>query len=278
MDNSFNIEVLDQEQTDNFSNGNLLVKQSHLLNSASYKLSSLSMDLIFVMISELKKDDKEFSIFNLTIKEIEKKINKRINIKSLPYAIRDVYQNPFSLSSKDDKSFIMIPWVSMFAYNDKTKTITFKFDQQMKSFLLELSDKFVLSHIREISALNSEYAKRIFNILKQWESIGRYTVNIEYLKDILKTPKSLDLYSNFKQKVLIQSCKQINEKTNLDVKMKEIKSNKKVISVMFEISSKNNIKLENNINSNNENINFKNQNPTNEEQNIYSFLNNWSKE
>lgn len=228
---------------------NILVKQSHELNNAAYKLSALAMDMIYVMISELKREDKDFEVFQLSIRDIEKKINKRINIKSLPEAIRDVYKNPFSLSSKNDRSFIMIPWVSMFVFNDKEKVINFKFDSQMKEYLLGISDKFVLSHIREISSLNSEYAKRIFNLLKQWEKVGKYEVNIEQLKHILQTPKSMNLYSNFKQKVLIKSCNQINEKTNISVSFKEIKNDKKVISVSFTITTKNKEKYIKNIES-----------------------------
>lgn len=260
---------------------NLLVKQSHLLNNASYKLSSLSMDLIFVMISELKKEDKEFNVFKLSIRDIEKKLNKRINIKSIPEAISDVYKNPFTLHSKDGASFIMVSWVSMFAYDNKNKVITFKFDQQMKEFLLELSDRFVLSHIREVSSLNSEYSKRIFNMIKQWEKVGKFSINLNKLKSVLMVPDSMNIYSNFKQKVLIKSCNQINESTNINVSFEEVKNGRRVVDILFKISKKRkddvNFKPENDIIINKNKSKISSSGVEVKEKSL-NFINNWIKE
>ena len=52
------------------------------------------------------------------------------------------------------------------------------------------------------------------------------------------TEKSYNLYSNFKAKVLAISEREINEKTDLNISYEEIKSGKKVTSIKFHISKK----------------------------------------
>lgn len=215
---------------------NEIVKQSHELNTASYKLSSLAMDIIFVMISQLKKEDIDFKLYEVSIRDLENKLGKRIDARYLKKAVKDVMSNPIGTKS-DDGSFTYISWVSIFKFNAETRIISFRFDSELKPFLLEMKNKFVLSQLKELSLLQSEYAKRIYNLLKQWENVGKYETNVNYLQEILQVPKSLLTYSNFKLKVLNTAIEQINKNTTLKVSLREIKEGKKISDLHFSIKN-----------------------------------------
>ncbi len=212
-----------------------IIKQSHELNSASYKLSSLAMDIIFVMITQVDKNDHDFKLYEISLRELELKLGKRVNTPYLKKAVKEVMSNPLGTKS-DDGSFVYISWASVFKYNAVTRKISFRFDSELKPFLLEIKEKFVLSHLKEISSLQSEYAKRIYNLLKQWENKGVYKISVEALQEILQVPKSLHLYSNFKLKVLNIALEQINKNTTIRIEMKEQKTLRKVTDLIFTIS------------------------------------------
>jgi len=212
-----------------------IIKQSHSLNNASYKLSSLATDIIFAMISELKQEDKDFKLYKITLRELEKKINKRIDSKYLKKSVKDVMSNPIGIKSKDG-SFTYISWVSIFKFDSNTNEISFRFDSELKPLLIEIQNRFVLSHLKELSSLQSEYSKRIYNLIKQWESRGYFKVEVSELQDILQVPKSLLTYSNFKLKVLKLSINQINSNTDLKISLKEEKIGRKVNTLTFFIT------------------------------------------
>lgn len=225
---------------DSIENLNLksnFIKQSHELNTASYKLSSLAMDIIFVMITQVDKNDHDFKLYELSLRELELKLGKRVNTSYLKKAVKDVMSNPLGTKSEDG-SFVYISWASVFKYNATTRKISFRFDSELKPFLLEIKEKFVLSQLKEISSLQSEYAKRIYNLLKQWEQKGRYTISVSALQEILQVPKSLNLYSNFKLKVLSIALEQINKNTTISVTMEEKKDLRKISELVFTINNK----------------------------------------
>lgn len=216
---------------------NSLVKQSHKLNMASFKLSSLAMDIIYVMISQLTKEDKDFKIYEVSIRDLENKLGKRVDPRYLKKAVKDVMSNPIGIKSPDG-SFCYIAWVSLFKFDAGTRNISFRFDSELKPLLLEVKKNFVLSQLKEISSLQSEYAKRIYNILKQWENHSTFKIKVYNLQDMLQVPKSLLTYSNFKLKVLKVAMDQINKNTSLNVSYKEEKVGRKVDGLVFVIKKK----------------------------------------
>ena len=213
---------------------NSLVKQSHKLNMASFKLSSLAMDIIYVMISQLTKEDKDFKIYEVSIRDLENKLGKRVDTRYLKKAVKDVMSNPIGIKSPDG-SFCYIAWVSLFKFDAGTRTVSFRFDSELKPLLLEVKKNFVLSQLKEISSLQSEYAKRIYNILKQWENNLTFKIKVHNLQDMLQVPKSLLVYSNFKMKVLKVAVDQINKNTSLKVSYKEEKDGRRVDGLTFVI-------------------------------------------
>ena len=216
---------------ENLSN-RLVLKQSHSLNNASFKLSSLATDIIFAMISELKKEDKDFKLYKISLRELEKKLNKRIDSRYLRKSVKEVMSNPIGLKS-DNGDFTYISWVSIFSFNSNSNEISFRFDSELKPLLLEIQDRFVISHLKELSSLKSEYSKRIYNLCKQWENKSSFKIKLSNLQETLQVPKSMLTYSNFKLKVLNRSKDQINENCSIKISFKEHKIGKKVDSLSF---------------------------------------------
>ena len=65
-------------------------------------------------------------------------------------------------------------------------------------------------------------------LLKQSQSIGERTIRIQDLKEMLGIEKKrYARYFNFKQRVILPACEEINEKTDINTDFKEIKTGKK---------------------------------------------------
>jgi len=208
------------------SNRNIL-KQSYALNSAKYKLSALSMDLIMSLISEIKNEDIDFKIYNFSLVGLEKKLKKKIDKKYIIKIARELNRSEIIIT-KDNGSILISSWVSSFEFNPSNNKIEISFDPKLKPYLLSIKENFVLCHLNEISRLKSEYSKRIFMFLKQRENIGKYYVGLSNLMDILQVPISYLEYKTFKAKVIKPALKDIAMSTTLNVTYEEFKEGRKV--------------------------------------------------
>jgi len=77
-------------------------------------------------------------------------------------------------------------------------------------------------------------------MLKEYNKIGKRSFDIEELQAILKVPKSMKRYDNFKRLVLKRAEKDINKFTDLEVKLSERKRGKKVVEVTYTIKKNHN--------------------------------------
>lgn len=222
-----------------------VVKQSNILNTAKYTLSALSTDILHLFLAQIYKEDKDFKEFNISIKEIENKLEKRINRKYIETVCKELTTNSIRLK-EEDNTVVFVNWASVAKYNLKKNFLVLKISEELKNHLLELKSLFVQTSYKEISKLKTFYSKRLYMLFLQYKTSGFYTILIEDLKFILDIEEnhSYDNYFDFKKRVLTPSIKQINEKTSLNISLKEIKQGRKTIRLEFSIKKDEEQKLE----------------------------------
>lgn len=214
-----------------------IVKQSYELNNARYSLTAVETDIIMRMIAEVKNEDEDFKPYRFKVSELEKKMNKQLNRNTIKAIAEGIARKPIRID-KGKGSFLTIGWVSSFEYYAESGEIELCFDPKLKPYLLQLNSHFATADIRQIFQLSSEYAKRIYTIFKQWQKLGKYTVEVEEWQKILEVPKTQLMYGEFKRKVIEPAKEQINEKTDLEVDYKEIKTGRKVTHLEWTIKKR----------------------------------------
>lgn len=218
------------------SNRNV-VKQSYELNNAKYSLNAVETDLIMKMIAEIKNEDKDFHPYRFKVSELETKMGKKLNRDSLKTMATELRRKNLYID-KGKGSFLVTGWVSSFEYYADKGEIELCFDPKLKPYLLELQNRFAKADIRYIFQLSSEYAKRIYTIFKQWEKIGEYKIEVAEWQRMLDVPKSMMIYNRFKEKIIETAKEQINEKTELEIDYKEIKTGRKVTHLEWTIKKR----------------------------------------
>lgn len=227
-----------------------LVVKANSLIEAKYKFSLWEMRVFTRMISLINKDDNQFNLCKIYIKDlieyfgstsnndydIIKKIPKNLAKKQVdvPYYTEDgekrwVTLNIFpTVTSPDSKS----------KYKDGSY-IELKFNEDLKPMLLELKKLFNKYDIRNIIPLRSVFSFRIFELLKQYETIGVREMEVEELKEMLGIEDKYSLYANFKRKVILQAQKDLESNCDIKFTFQEKKKNRKVHSIVFFIHSNN---------------------------------------
>jgi len=216
-------------------------RQAPALVNANYSLSKSESDLLYALLTEIKKEDKDFKDYKFTKKQLELKLGISTNTTQLRNTAKSLMRKVFEIIHSEEDWELM--GFSYFSY--KNAVITCRFDKAMKPYLLDLQ-QYVLADIRQLVQMKSEYSKRIYLMLKERVNFGKRKFDVEELMDMILDPeksKSLRNYADFKRKVLLQAVKDINKFTDIEIKnlgtakkpvyFEEHKPSRKVEAVTF---------------------------------------------
>lgn len=78
----------------------------------------------------------------------------------------------------------------------------------------------------------------MYELLKQYERVGKRTFELEELKQILKTEEKYQLYGDFKRYVLKRAKKDLEKFTDISFKREEKKRGRKVSQLVFHIAKR----------------------------------------
>ena len=167
------------------------------------------------------------------IEELENKFAKKLNSQQLQDSVEKIFSKSLKIEISKNR-WKMFNWFSYFEYNKGL--ITCRFDKDLKPYMLEIKERFVISDLRMILPMRSSYSKRIYLLLKEYAKIGKRTFDIKKLQEILLVPNShKERYNKFKVSVLQKAETDINKFTDLEVKLTEKKRARKVVEITYTI-------------------------------------------
>lgn len=215
-----------------------IIKQDYKLINGKYKLDASEIKFIFAVLSQIKLEDKEFRTYEISLADLENKLQAEQNETRLKQFAKKLMSKPFEV--KTEKGWAVYNWFSKIEYiRDKAKFVV-RIDEDLKPYLLELKERVVKTNFKEVINFTSTYAIRIYQMLLEYQKIGSRRFNIAELQETLQVPPSLKGYGQFKQKILDVAMKEINTNTELYVEYAETKKErKKVIEITFTIKDAN---------------------------------------
>ncbi len=216
---------------------NNIVSKSNNLIEASSRLNLVEQKMLLCLASNIEPSDRDFKTYTFPIKQFHDLLGLSGSTKytELSKITKELVSKVMEIRIGEE--LIQVSWISSAIYNRNKGTIDLRFDPLLKPFLLELSSKFTSYRLANVIKLNSTYAIRIYELLKQYEHIKERTISLENLRYYLDASDVYPNYANFKQRVLKPSQKELNQKTDISFEFEEIKSGRKVQKIRFFIHS-----------------------------------------
>jgi len=220
--------------------GDYWVTKANILVEASYRLSLVQQRIVLVMASLVEPEDEDFKWYRLSVKDFMEILG--IHSHNLYYemiaAVHNLMEKVITISV-DDQVILKTHWINDALYRVGVGYVDVAFSPKLKPFFLHLKNKFTTYKLENVMHLKSFYSIRIYELLKQYQGIGKRTITVSDLKKILGIePKEYKQYGHFKDRVLAVAYKEINEKTDICFDFKEIKLSRKVNELEFTIYQK----------------------------------------
>lgn len=89
------------------------------------------------------------------------------------------------IEEPENNSLLQVAWVSSARYHLGKGCVDISFDPQLKPYLVQLKNQFTSIELRYAIHLQSVYAMRIYELLKQYRKIGERVLPIAELREML---------------------------------------------------------------------------------------------
>jgi len=216
------------------------VTKANNLVEANYRLSLSQQRIVLLMASLIQPDDEDFKTYRIYTKDLMDILDiTRPNLYAqMVGMIRDLMQIVLTIRLSDEE-LLNTHWISSQQYKIGGGYSDITFDPKLKPFLLCLKERFTTYKLENVIRLKSVYSIRIYELLKQYQNIGKRTITIESLRHMLGiNPKEYRQYNHFKERVIAAAHKEINEKTDISFDFREKKLGRKVNEIEFVINKK----------------------------------------
>lgn len=211
----------------------LKLKQSNNLILATHRMNIQQMRLFFYACSQYQGDlDIEVSIDDINRILAYQGGNQREIIKN---AIPTLMQSALVHIDDENGERWSIAITDSYIKNDN-KTVRFTFNKTVQKELEELRG-YTWLYLSNLTGMSSTYAVRIYEFfamrLGSQNKKDTFDFDLNKLRIYFDCTNKLEDFRNFERTVLKKAEKEINEKTNIKMSYKKIKTGRSITSILF---------------------------------------------
>ena len=221
----------------------LVVKDNSLID-ASFNLSLVEQRIMLMAIVEARELPK--LTFDTPIKVSVKsyidqfKVASSTAYESLQDAVDTLFERQFSYYDPVMDERFKERWIYKASYIDDKGHVVMFFTPTVISMISRLYKNFTQYLIDEVSDFKSKYSVRLYELLIKYKELGsskKYT--IDELRSLLGVENTeYKTMSLFKVNVLDKAVKEINTKTDIQIKYDQFKEGRAISHILFKLSKK----------------------------------------
>lgn len=204
------------------------IRQHNTITSGRFDFTACQLDIMFMIMSLLKKSDALDTVYTVRVKSIEAITGRNWSYSRVDEATDLLMGRVYKI--KNEIGLKKIVLFSEMQYIAGSGEFEVKINPSARQYFFDLKDNFTVLQLHSILSCSSKHAKRLYAIACQWRSVGGHTFEIDELKEMLGLRDPLGVkkeqYVNipdFKRAVLDIAKKQINDNTDIGFDYKLIK-------------------------------------------------------
>lgn len=210
---------------------------------ASYSLGVLAQDIVQLLIAQIRNEDTELYTFRIYLSDLQKGLGRRIVLTDFKKACKELLSNTILLNNAIEER--ELNWLQETYFHKVERYYDFTFSPKVKNYLLNfvLTGGFTIIDKKYFFAIKSSYAKRIYMILKNMTDIaidskgfksGYYKTSVENLRYLLNIEDTKYIkFADFNRRVIKVIETQINDHSDLKIKVELEKKGNKVSNIKF---------------------------------------------
>lgn len=250
---------MDDKEMDNevydmcLNSKNYVVMNNDLIKSKS-DLSLNEIKLLRITIMQFVKDDDDLRAYKINIADLARMLGiETSNIYRDIYKMCDHLMDVKVYVGDGDPrhDWTIFHWCQSCRYKDGVVTI--RLHEDLKQYILNLSELYTQYVLQDILKLRSVYSIRVYELIRQemrrqkafCGQEAEITLSVGMIRKVTNTEdKYKDKFSMFKQRVLQKALTEINEKLGYHIDYAPVKNGKRVDAIKLHIVSKADLTLD----------------------------------
>lgn len=240
---------LSQQQYDdrNYSREVSVAKSDKMIQNSRFALSVQEQKCVLYAISKIKPEDKVFKEYTFDIKDFYDLCGlaneSYTELKAMLKGLRD---RSWWMVIDDKGTESAVSWFSTVRTNQRSGKVTIKFHEDMMPFLLNLVVRakedetffFTKYGLKYILPMRSQYSPRLYEILKSYQKNNKdWYFSLDEIRMHLNC-QNYKRWVDLKRFALDPAVKEINEYSDLNVRLIPIKEGRKYVYVKFLMAEK----------------------------------------
>lgn len=217
-----------------------LVVQGNSLVEAKYRLSVEEQKIIKILISQIKRDDRDFHDYEFRIMDLAEMLGMEHKdaYGVLEKITERLVSRVLKFYNQETQTLLQASWLSSAEYKKGFGTVSLCFDPKLKPLLLQLQSYFTKYELGQVLQFKGQYTIRFFELRKSFLGKGKKETvfTLKELWELFKLEKNeYKQFFDFKKRVLEPARVELLEKTGKSFSWEAIKQGRggKVVGVRF---------------------------------------------
>lgn len=210
-------------------------------------ISLKARKLLYLAISQCRKNDKDFYEYEIAIRDFAKIMNiKPTHVYQEADKITDELMKGFiKFIPEGEKSFKKFTLFSMCEYIEKIGTIHFKLNQEMTPILLELQKDFSQPLLNDFVRMNSNYSIEVWHLMQREMHSKKPTaskpiefyLSLEEIRKVTGTQNKFSKISDIRRFVLDKAIREIKDNCSVIIDYEDVKRARTIVGFSFTAKS-----------------------------------------
>jgi plasmid replication initiation protein len=221
-----------------------LIRKANELVEARYRFDIWETRVFAKMLTLIKPDDNILQLYDIHVGDLLKDFNLQDagdNYQAVKQAAKKLISRVIEIEKDTPEG---VKWYAVpllagaqgFKEAKRGNYISVQFHPELKPYLLELKERYLQYDIRNLWGLSSVYSVRIYELLKQYERIGKRNFSLDDLRLRLAIqPNEYKLYGHFKNKIILKAQADLEEFTDIAFSFDQHKEGRRVAALTFYI-------------------------------------------
>lgn len=224
-----------------------IIKKSNQLIEARYRFDIWETRIFLSVLSCIRREDEDLQPYRIWYKDIIKIFGLRSHqsYDLLRTAAKSLMNHTFKVNNKVDgfdriTEYHIIRTVNYLQEGqgssdgvENQEYLDITVEPEMKPLLLQLQKNFTAYDLANVAKLGAQPI-RLYELLKQYESIGNRKLQVEDMRRMLEYENEYPNFSDFFRYFIKPAIRDINKNTDLDVyKVDKIKKGRRIQAIHF---------------------------------------------
>ena len=214
------------------------IRQHNAITEAKFSLTEVELNIYFMVLAQIQDDDPVGTLYNVYFQQIEEITGNKLNWSRTKKVAVNLLNKKMKFINPDTGRPVVSNLVASVELMEGGVQI--ELSKKLHKYLVGVKAYYTSYQLYCTLSLSSKYAKRLYMICSQWKNNEVSKIyDVDDLRDMFELEGAFERWTDFKNKVLEISRKQITEYTNLSVDYKAYKVGREYKQVQFFIKQGN---------------------------------------